>query len=90
MKDRPLGSVIYASMIQSEKAHQLQIKAISYKKGKTSMENPRTQSEEQRAKEDSGLENDFQNKHRLRSRNPPVPDKEGTGWILELVKTRHY
>lgn len=60
MKERPLGSVICMGGRQIEKAHQLQIQAISYKKGKTSVENPRAQSEEQRPKENNGLENDFQ------------------------------
>lgn len=61
MKESPLGSVIYRGGRLIEKAHQLWIQAISYKKGKTSVENPRAQSEEQRAKENNGLEN----KHRL-------------------------
>lgn len=50
MKERPLGSVIYMDRRQIKKAHQPQIQVISYKKGKASMENPRAQSEEQRAK----------------------------------------
>lgn len=64
--------MIYMSGSQTEKAHQLQIEAISYKKGKTSMENTRTQSEDQRGKENVRLQNDFERTNTVLDQGIPL------------------